>query len=109
MDPRNPQAPYRCDSCGEKVIRKNAEDAQNLWRRLEPGQMYTDKECHECGALMWPVPLGSTAKPSSIDEALTSMVAGLVDNGVEHTLDGTGEIGIETKSGQFFIIKAEEA
>jgi predicted RNA-binding Zn-ribbon protein involved in translation (DUF1610 family) len=60
MDSRNPQAPYRCDSCGEETIRKRAEEAVNVWRRVEPGGTYTDRECHKCGALMYPVSFSLT-------------------------------------------------
>lgn len=54
-DPNDPEAIYECDSCDRVEQRANLPDADDLWVRLDPGNPYTDKECPDCGALMYPV------------------------------------------------------
>ena len=46
---------YECDNCGYRANPENLPDAQNLYVRLDPGGLYTDKECPKCGALCFPV------------------------------------------------------
>ena len=44
-----------CDNCGNLLPYENAEPAINPESRLDFGQPYSDVECPECGALMYPV------------------------------------------------------
>lgn len=46
--------PYVCDNCSYMATAKELPDAKDLWQRLTPGGIYTDKECPECGALCFP-------------------------------------------------------
>ena len=48
---------YECANCGRKAEWIDLPDARDLWSRLLPGDIYTDKECAdlECGALCFPV------------------------------------------------------
>lgn len=71
----SPDRTYECDDCGLKARRAVCEDAAHPYYRLSPGSVYTDKECHECGALMYPV----EHKPGghmSFSEALKALKSG---------------------------------
>lgn len=47
----------RCDNCGVCWDYNECPDAKNLNERLDPGTYnYTDKECPECGALVYRLP-----------------------------------------------------
>lgn len=48
---------YQCDNC-DAIAREDGDDireARDLHERLDPGGIYTDKECGHCGALVYPV------------------------------------------------------
>lgn len=47
---------YTCANCGFSGPRDNFDDAVDLFQRLAPGGIYTDKECPlaNCGALAFP-------------------------------------------------------
>lgn len=46
---------YKCNNCGHVAPRDEMKDAQDLLERMEVGDVFTDKECPECGALAHPV------------------------------------------------------
>lgn len=45
---------YECDNCEHKGQGVELPDARDLFQRLEPGGIYTNKECPHCGALCFP-------------------------------------------------------
>lgn len=47
--------PYRCDNCERIAPREIFEEAKDLSQRIDPGGVYTDKECPDCGALAYPI------------------------------------------------------
>jgi len=55
-NPYRETARYRCDSCGHDSWRGFLAAAGDLEQRIDPGGTYTDRECPECGALMYPNP-----------------------------------------------------
>lgn len=46
---------YKCDDCGRIEPLDATYQAVRLHERLDPGGIYTDRECSECGALSYPV------------------------------------------------------
>jgi hypothetical protein len=42
---------YECQDCGTEWAENQCNEARDLLQRLEPGDIYTDKECPSCGAL----------------------------------------------------------
>jgi predicted RNA-binding Zn-ribbon protein involved in translation (DUF1610 family) len=57
-DKQEPVNPYVCDNCGYTAAADDLPEAKDLWQRLTPGGIYTDKECPECGALCFPKSCG---------------------------------------------------
>lgn len=57
----NDEALYECDNCGRLAKRYNLPDVKHIHLRIEPGGVYTDKECAVCSALCYPVE--ETPKP----------------------------------------------
>ncbi|MCS3660074.1 putative RNA-binding Zn-ribbon protein involved in translation (DUF1610 family) [Salinibacter ruber] len=55
-NPYRDTARYECDSCGHESWRAFLPAAKDLRQRIAPGGTYTDRECPECGALMYPAP-----------------------------------------------------
>ena len=53
---------YVCDNCGFTAEPEELPDAKDLWQRLTPGGIYTNKECPECGALCFPGKLEQAVK-----------------------------------------------
>ncbi len=47
---------YVCGDCGYEASVQKFPPAQDLLQRLEVGDVFTDKECPECGALSHPKP-----------------------------------------------------
>lgn len=54
VNPYLEDARYQCDSCGHESWRGFLPAATDLRRRIDPGGTYTDRECPECRALMYP-------------------------------------------------------
>jgi hypothetical protein len=46
---------YRCGNCGCTGAEASFAEAKDLYRLLDPGGTYTDRECGRCGALAYPV------------------------------------------------------
>ena len=42
---------YECQDCGTEFAENQLNEAKDLLNRLEPGDIFTDKECPSCGAL----------------------------------------------------------
>ena len=55
MPNTDPYLMCECDNCGKLLPYGNAEPAINVGSRLDFGQPYSDVECPECGALMYPL------------------------------------------------------
>ena len=64
--------PYQvqCDNCQWTGDHGEANMAKKLWERMEPGGIYTDVECPECGALAFPL---DDADPEPEDPAKTKL------------------------------------
>ena len=45
---------YQCDNCEFTAPETAFPAAKNIEMRITPGEIYTDKECPECGALAHP-------------------------------------------------------
>jgi rubredoxin len=45
---------YECQNCGLELRRNQCSEARDISQRIDPGEIYTDKECPSCGALMFP-------------------------------------------------------
>lgn len=54
-DPTEPTA-FACQNCGKRGARDAFAPARDLHERISPGEIYTDLECPECGALATPEP-----------------------------------------------------
>jgi len=46
---------FRCDNCGHEAPYGSLPPAKDLEARIDPGGIYTNVECPECGALCYPV------------------------------------------------------
>jgi hypothetical protein len=51
---------YQCDNFGRVADGDALPDARDLTERLDPGGVYTDKECGQCGALAYPTDAAAT-------------------------------------------------
>lgn len=49
---------YVCQDCQTEWPENQLNDAKDLSMRMEPGDIYTDKECPTCGALCYPIQNG---------------------------------------------------
>ena len=49
---------YRCDNCGHIGGEGELPEARDLLQRLEPGGVFTDRECPHCGSLCFPMGVG---------------------------------------------------
>ncbi len=49
------QETYECDNCDFKALAYQFDEAVDISQRIDPGGIYTDKECPKCGALAYPV------------------------------------------------------
>lgn len=47
---------YKCDDCGLCFPREKCHPIKHASVRIEPGGIYTDKQCPSCGALTYPMP-----------------------------------------------------
>ncbi len=48
-------AKYMCDNCKAIRERDDLPDARDILQRVDPGGIFTDKECAVCGALSYPL------------------------------------------------------
>jgi len=46
--------PYECENCAFEGSRESCAEARDLWERVTPGDVFTDRECPKCGALAFP-------------------------------------------------------
>lgn len=63
---------YQCDNCQRVAERHELPDAKDLHQRIDPGGIFTDKECSECGALSYPV------------EDVDKLVMGTMESALQH-------------------------
>lgn len=59
-----------CDNCGQQAARSELTPAKDLFSRLEPGGIFTDVECPDCGALCYPGGALDALTPSDMVELL---------------------------------------
>ena len=45
---------FKCENCDFSGQESKFKPAERLGERLDPGGVYTDRECPECGALAYP-------------------------------------------------------
>lgn len=48
---------YKCQNCSHTAHMRDFPPAKDIFRRIEVGDMYSDKECPKCGALAFPLNL----------------------------------------------------
>lgn len=47
---------YQCDDCKRIYSKEDCDPIEHLSQRIDPGGVYTDKQCPSCGALCYPMP-----------------------------------------------------
>ena len=56
---------YKCGNCGRIADEKKLPYAEDIHMRLEPGEIYTDRQCPKCGALCYPHETGDRSPMTS--------------------------------------------